>query len=80
MGVGKKVMVLWMCAMVVMEHGADAQPWIKYPAMGANLQMPCKRNFRGCLSPPANEYNRGCEASQRCRGGGGRKFMPIISP
>ncbi|KAK8540587.1 hypothetical protein V6N13_027106 [Hibiscus sabdariffa] len=77
MGVGKKVVTLWMCAMVVssmlMEHGVDAQPTIKYPTMGANLQMPCKRNFRGCLSPPANEYNRGCEASRRCRGGGGRK-------
>ncbi|GMI79130.1 hypothetical protein like AT2G32885 [Hibiscus trionum] len=78
MGVEKKMMILCICAMVVssmlMEHGdANAQPVIGYPTMGRNLQKPCKHNFVGCLPPPSNDYNRGCEPSQRCRGGGAQE-------
>ncbi|KAK8540584.1 hypothetical protein V6N13_027103 [Hibiscus sabdariffa] len=64
MGVGKKAMVLWICAMVVMEH----------VAMGRNVQMQCPR-LPPPPPPPSNEYNRGRETSQRC----GRKLWGIVS-
>ncbi|KAK5786148.1 hypothetical protein PVK06_040778 [Gossypium arboreum] len=45
MGVEKRIMVLWICAMVissmVMEEGANATP-ISYPGLGKNRQVPCK--------------------------------------
>ncbi|TYI02631.1 hypothetical protein ES332_A11G281000v1 [Gossypium tomentosum] len=42
MGVEKRIMVLWICAMVissmVMEEGANATP-ISYPGLGINRQV-----------------------------------------
>ncbi|KAK8712798.1 hypothetical protein V6N13_148035 [Hibiscus sabdariffa] len=83
MGVEKKIIVLWICAMVVssmlMEDGANAQAMISYPAMARNFQRSCGYNNAKCVGKPANDYDRGCERFQRCRGGGGRKLMAIIS-
>ncbi|KAK8689718.1 hypothetical protein V6N13_088440 [Hibiscus sabdariffa] len=83
MGVEKKIIVLWICAMVVssmlMEDGANAQAIISYPAMGRNVGRSCGYNNAKCIGKPANDYDRGCERFQRCRGGGGRKLMAIIS-
>lgn len=47
---------------------ADAK-FISYGALNSNGRI-C-RNPAGCHQPeiPANPYNRGCEVSQRCRGG-----------
>ena len=48
---------------------AEADKFISYGAMYANGRK-C-RNRSGCIvrDTPANPYNRGCQASQRCRGG-----------
>ncbi|GMI65149.1 ralf-like 9 [Hibiscus trionum] len=82
MGAEKKIMMLWICAMVVssmlMEAGANEQRFIGYPALGIKHPMPCGHNMDKCVGNPSNNYNRGCERLQRCRGGGVRKFMPII--
>lgn len=42
--------------------GAD---FINYGALMRDGQKCLQRD--GCQDQPANEYNRGCEASQRCR-------------
>ncbi|KAK8712808.1 hypothetical protein V6N13_148036 [Hibiscus sabdariffa] len=83
MGVEKKLIVLWICAMVVSsklkEDGVNAQAIISYPAMGRNFQRSCGYNNAKCVGKPANDYDRGCERFRRCRGGGGQKLMAIIS-
>ncbi|KAB1670431.1 hypothetical protein ERO13_D11G254000v2 [Gossypium hirsutum] len=70
MGVEKKIMVLWICSLVissmVMEEGANATP-ISYPGLGKNLQVPCKLGGGNCLPPPSNGYDRGCSHLKRCR-------------
>ncbi|KAK8689710.1 hypothetical protein V6N13_088423 [Hibiscus sabdariffa] len=77
----KKVIMLWICAMVVssilIEDGANAQPVISYPALGVKHPMPCGHNGDKCVGGPANEYNRGCEKAEKCRGGR-RKLKAVI--
>ncbi|KAB2058825.1 hypothetical protein ES319_A11G261100v1 [Gossypium barbadense] len=69
MGMEKRIMVLWICAMVissmVMEEGGNATP-ISYPGVG-NCQVPCKIGGGNCLPPPSNDYDRGCLPLKRCR-------------
>ncbi|TYH45831.1 hypothetical protein ES332_D11G293600v1 [Gossypium tomentosum] len=78
MGVEKKIMVLWICSLVissmVMEEGANATP-ISYPGVGKNLQVPCKLGGGNCLPPPSNGYDRGCSHLKRCRS---HYAMPIL--
>ncbi|OMO54477.1 Rapid ALkalinization Factor [Corchorus capsularis] len=62
---GKKMMVLWMCAMLVIgENGKADAVVIGTPAMRANSPG-CKGVH--CLPPPSNPINRGCEKIMRCR-------------
>ncbi|KAB2058827.1 hypothetical protein ES319_A11G261300v1 [Gossypium barbadense] len=72
MGVEKKIMVLWVCAMLVssilMEEGANAEE-ISNGAMGKNLEQPCKQGMGNCVPKPSSGYNRGCEEVERCRHG-----------
>lgn len=55
---------------VVMADVADAK-FISYGALMHDGKVCTKR--AGCVEQenPSNSYNRGCEASQRCRGGPG---------
>ncbi|KAK8633979.1 hypothetical protein V6N13_014808 [Hibiscus sabdariffa] len=81
MGVEKKVMVLWVCAMVVssmlMEHGAAAA--INYTGLGGRRQNLCGLHDDKCEGRACNYYNRRCQESQRYGGGGGgRKLMAIV--
>ncbi|KAE8684230.1 hypothetical protein F3Y22_tig00111151pilonHSYRG00368 [Hibiscus syriacus] len=64
-------------SMQLMEDGANAAPTITYDAIKRDHGKICKLGFKGCLPPPSNKYDRGCERFNRCRGGGGRKLMAI---
>ncbi|KAK2979022.1 hypothetical protein RJ640_013656 [Escallonia rubra] len=41
--------------------------YIGYPAMSLDGNYHCSRKSEKCHPQPANPYNRGCEAAQRCR-------------
>ncbi|KAL4354659.1 hypothetical protein GQ457_06G018110 [Hibiscus cannabinus] len=82
MGGEERIMVLWICAMVVssmlMEDVANVQLVIRYPTVGRNSQMPCEQNGDKCVGKPVNHYVRECERLDICRGGTCRKLMPIF--
>ncbi|KAK8258587.1 hypothetical protein V6Z12_1Z003900 [Gossypium hirsutum] len=68
MGVEKKIMVLWICSLVI-------SSMVIYPGVGKNLQVPCKLGGGNCLPPPSNGYDRGCSHLKRCRS---HYTMPIL--
>ncbi|KAH1083325.1 hypothetical protein J1N35_023087 [Gossypium stocksii] len=73
MGVEKKMMVVWICAMVVssmlMENGANAEN-LKYGAIErGDMPKPCRPGTLNCVPEPANKYYRGCSRLEKCRNG-----------
>lgn len=58
---------------------ADAK-YLSYGALASDGRF-C-RNPAGCNAPemPANPYNRGCEAIERCRGGPGSPGLTKAAP
>ncbi|KAK8689711.1 hypothetical protein V6N13_088424 [Hibiscus sabdariffa] len=83
MTIDKKVIMLWICAIVVSslltEDGANAEPEpvINNPALGTKHPMPCGHNGDKFVGGPANEYDRGCEKAGKC-GGERRELKPFL--
>ncbi|XP_010054615.1 uncharacterized protein LOC104442941 [Eucalyptus grandis] len=80
MAMSNKALAICIIAIVICSFAVDdvlvnAVP-ISYGAMRGN-GIPCKGP--NCLPPPSNTYNRGCEKSNECRGGGpGHNLMSYI--
>ncbi|KAK8712792.1 hypothetical protein V6N13_148020 [Hibiscus sabdariffa] len=83
MTIEKRVILLWICAIVVSsmltEDGANAEPGsvINYPALGTKHPMPCGHNGDKSIGGPANENDRGCEKAEEC-GGERRELKPFL--
>jgi hypothetical protein len=66
--------VIMLCGLFVKDTNATV---ISNGAMVKNRAAPCSRlHPQDCVTPPANEYQRGCEKEERCRGGKRPKPRP----
>ena len=61
------IATLLLCSMIFIE-AANAE-FIQYGTIAKGDGPTCTGS--GCLPPPSNPYQRGCEETQQCRGGSG---------
>ncbi|KAK2979025.1 hypothetical protein RJ640_013659 [Escallonia rubra] len=67
----RRAMVLCLSALIMtlLVTEVAATRYIGYPAMSRDGNYHCSRKSENCHPQPANPYNRGCEAAERCRQG-----------
>ncbi|KAK3038921.1 hypothetical protein RJ639_027549 [Escallonia herrerae] len=63
------VLCLSVLIMTLLVTEVAATRYIGYPAMSRDSNYHCSRKSENCHPQPANPYNRGCEAAERCRQG-----------
>ncbi|KAF5741494.1 hypothetical protein HS088_TW10G00492 [Tripterygium wilfordii] len=61
--------MLLVSAVFVEEAYGRSGPEISYGAIVGNNKHFCRLHPERCKDKPANNYNRGCDHSTRCRGG-----------